>query len=350
MTDIDRAQGHAEAVADTPTGHYVPIIDIGQFLEGSPQGKADVAAAMRHACENIGFLQIVGHGIDPELIARTYSLSKEFFDRPLGEKLAVTAPSPDQVRGYSAVGAEGLSYSLDEVTPGDLKESFSIGPVEVSDDPYFTSAQAGPHFAPNLWPPGSQEFRTVYTAYFEAMAKLSADLMRIFAVALELPEDFFAPKLDRHISMFRTLNYPDQPDEPQPGQLRAGAHSDYGSLTILRQDSAPGGLQVRDRMGQWKDIPATEGALVVNIGDLMMQWTNDRWISTMHRVVNPPRTHAKGSRRISLVFFHQPNYDALVECLDSCADPSNPPKYAPVTSGDHLYSKFVKQTTFGAGV
>ncbi len=351
MSNVESPKdGHAEAVAEVRSGHYVPIIDIAPFLAGDPQGKADVAAAMKDACENIGFLQIVGHGVDPKLIDRVYELSQAFFDRPLKEKVTVTAPSPDQVRGYSAVGAEGLSYSLDEVAPGDLKESFSIGPQAVGDDAYFTAPEAGPHFAPNLWPEGMDEFRQAYEEYFAVMATLSEDLMRIFAVALELDEEFFTPLLDRHISMFRTLNYPDQADEPAEGQLRAGAHSDYGSLTILRQDSAPGGLQVRDLTGQWRDIPATEGALVVNIGDLMMQWTNDRWTSTMHRVVNPPRDRASGSRRISLVFFHQPNYDALVECLDSCRDPQHPPKYEPVTSGDHLYSKFVKQSTFGAGV
>jgi isopenicillin N synthase-like dioxygenase len=341
---------HPDAVAEVRTGHYVPVIDIAPFLAGDPQGKADVAAAMKDACENIGFLQIVGHGVDPELIDRVYRLSREFFDKPLADKTPVTAPSPDQVRGYSAVGAEGLSYSLDEVSAGDLKESFSIGPEADAGDPYFTAPEAGPHFAPNLWPEGEPEFRRAYEEYFDVMAKLSEDLMRIFAVALDLPEEFFTPKLDRHISMLRSLNYPDQPDAPQENQLRAGAHSDYGSLTILRQENAPGGLQVRDLQGVWRDIPAIEGALVVNIGDLMMQWTNDKWISTMHRVVNPPRDQANGSRRISLVFFHQPNYDALVETLESCIDPEHPSKYAPVTSGDHLYSKFVKQSTFGAGV
>jgi isopenicillin N synthase-like dioxygenase len=343
-------EGQADTAAAASTGRYVPIIDIGPFLVGDAQGRADVAAAMRDACENIGFLQIVGHGVAPDLLERCYSLSKDFFDLPLQEKLKVKQPSPDQVRGYSAVGAEGLSFSLDEVSPGDLKESYSIGPAAVPDDPYYMAAAAGPHFAPNVWPGAPTELRATYEQYFEVMAKLSADLMRIFAVALDLPENFFSDKIDQHISMFRTLSYPDQPEEPKAGQLRAGAHSDYGSLTILRQDNAPGGLQVRDRSGSWQDIPPTEGALVVNIGDLMQQWTNDKWLSTMHRVVNPPRTAAKGSRRVSLVFFHQPNYDALVECLDSCQDAEHPAKYEPVTSGDHLYSKFVKQSTFGAGV
>src|SRR5208337_5055335 len=120
------------------------------------------------------------------------------------------------------------------------------------------------------------------------------------------------------ISMLRALNYPNQELPPEAGQMRAGAHSDYGSLTIVRQEEAPGGLEVLNEDGEWVGVEAVPGALVVNIGDLMMQWTNDLWKSTMHRVVNPPRDKALGSRRISLVFFHQPNYDAMVSCLASC--------------------------------
>ncbi|MBN9530079.1 MAG: isopenicillin N synthase family oxygenase [Alphaproteobacteria bacterium] len=329
----------------------VPMIDVSPFLSGDPAGKLAVARQIGDACRDIGFLTIVGHGVPDALIQATYDTAKAFFDLPEEEKNKVARPAPDQVRGYSPLMGEGLSYSLDEATPPDLKESFSIGPVDVpAGDPYFTGAEAGPHFAPNVWPAEPAAMREIWSDYFRAMEQLSAQLMRMFAVALGLPEHFFDDKIDRHISMFRALNYPDQAEPPQPGQLRAGAHSDYGSLTIVRQEDAPGGLQVQNEDGEWLDVKPTPGALVVNIGDLMMQWTNDLWRSTMHRVVNPPRDKALGSRRISLVFFHQPNYDAMVECLEGCARDDLPPKYAPVSSGDHLRSKFVKQTTFGAGV
>lgn len=329
----------------------VPMIDVSPFLSGDTAARQQVARQIGDACRDIGFLTIVGHGVPESLIQATYDTAKAFFDLPEAEKNRVERPAPDQVRGYSPLMGEGLSYSLDEATPPDLKESFSIGPVDVpTGDPYFTRPEAGPHFAPNVWPEAPAAMREIWTDYFRAMEQLAAQLMRMFAVALGLPETFFDDKIDRHISMFRALNYPDQAEPPQPGQLRAGAHSDYGSLTIVRQEDAPGGLQVRNEDGAWVDVKPTPGALVVNIGDLMMQWTNDLWRSTMHRVVNPPRDKALGSRRISLVFFHQPNYDAMVECLDGCAGDGLPPKYAPVSSGDHLLSKFVKQTTFGAGV
>ena len=329
----------------------VPVIDISGFRSGGPAAKHAVVRQVGQACRDIGFLIISGHGVPDALIEETYRTSKDFFALPPDQKAAVDRPAPDQVRGYSAVGGEGLSYSLDKPAPPDLKESLSIGPIDVDDtDPYFTGPVAGPHFAPNVWPEQPAGLRTAWTAYFQAMERLAADLMSMFALSLDLPEDYFADKIDRHISMFRALQYPSQVTAPELGQMRAGAHSDYGSLTILRQEQRPGGLQVLNKAGEWVDVPAIPGTFVVNIGDLMMQWTNDLWASTMHRVVNPPQEHASDSARISLVFFHQPNYDAVVSCLPGCASTGQPAKYAPVSSGDHLLSKFVKQTTFGEGL
>lgn len=328
----------------------VPVIDIAPFLAGSPQGMKEVAEQLGRACEEIGFFQIVGHGVDEAFIERVYDVSKRFFDLPDEVKATAAQPAPDQVRGWSAVGKEGLSYSLDAEAPGDLKEKMDMGPPNVPDgDPYFTCEAAGPHFAPNVWPAEPAGMRELWEEYFLTMSELSRQLMRIFALALDLDVEFFEDKIDKHISMFRALNYPDQPDEPLAGQLRAGVHSDYGSLTIVRQEDRPGGLQVMSKTGDWVDVPVIPGGLVVNIGDLMAEWTNDRWVSTLHRVVNPPRDLAFDSRRISLVLFHQPNYDALIECLPSCLAPGEEPKYAPISSGDHLHSKFLKQTTFGEG-
>jgi len=128
-----------------------------------------------------------------------------------------------------------------------------------------------------------------------------------------------------------------------PGQLRAGAHTDFGTMTILKPDAAPGGLQVRTPAGEWAPVKAPPGALVVNIGDMMARWTNDRWVSTLHRVVNPPPDAALGSERLSIGFFHQPNYDALVECLPSCRGAGEPPRYPAVRAGDHLHAQFSAQ-------
>ncbi|KAF1022876.1 MAG: 2-oxoglutarate-dependent ethylene/succinate-forming enzyme [Paracidovorax wautersii] len=324
----------------------VPVIDLQPWFTGAPPGKDAVARAIDAACRDIGFLVITHHGVDPALIARVSEASRQFFALPLADKRRVDRPRDDAVRGFSAVGEEGLSYSLEQAAPGDLKESFSIGPSGVPDDDYHRGPAAGPHFEPNAWPQGIAGFQEAYTAYFEVMSELARELMRMFALALQLPEPFFDDKIDRHISMFRVLSYPPQRTAPEPGQMRAGAHSDYGSLTIVLPDGP--GLQVFNKAGQWVDVPQVEGGLVVNIGDLMMQWTNDAWVSTLHRVTNPPLDNGpRNTRRQSLVFFHQPNYDAVIECLPSCLAEGEAPKYAPVTSGDHLQSKFLKQTTFG---
>lgn len=326
---------------------HVPVIDLAPYFEGTPEGRRRVAQEVDEACRSIGFLVITNHRIPTQLIERVSEVSRQFFALPLQQKRAVDRPRFDAVRGYSAIGEEGLSYSLEEATPGDLKESFSIGPANVPLDEYHRGPAAGPHFEPNIYPP-VPGFRAAWDEYFERMSGLSQTLMRIFALALDLPETFFDQYIDRHISMFRVLSYPPQVDAPLPNQLRAGAHSDYGSLTIVRPDDK--GLQVRNKAGDWVDVPLVENALVVNIGDLMMQWTNDQWISTMHRVQNPPAVAAATNRRQSLVFFHQPNYDALIECLPTCLAPGESPKYEPISSGDHLRSKFVKQTTFGGTV
>lgn len=331
------------------TLQYVPIIDLAPYFSGQPEGKAAVARAVRQACKDIGFLVITEHQIPAELIQRVSKQTRAFFDMPLAEKRKVDRPSPEMVRGYSAVAEESLSYSLEESAPGDLKESFSIGPSDVPADDYYHNALAGPHFAPNVWPPEQSlpGFQAAYREYFSAMSELAQSLMRLFALALDLDEHFFDDKIDRHISMFRTLSYPDIKTEVEAGQMRASAHTDYGSLTIVRPDNALGGLQVRNRQGEWVDVPYVADGFVVNIGDLMMQWTNDEWISTLHRVVNPPLASATDNRRQSLVFFHQPNYDTLIECLPGCLPAGSVPRHAAVTSGDHLLAKFVKQTTFG---
>jgi len=320
----------------------IPLIDIGPFLEGSAAGKRKGAEEVARACEEIGFFTIVGHGVPKDLTDRMYTVSRAFFDLPLEEKMKVKRPFPNRAPGYFPSGSRNFAYTLDQKTPPDLMEGLAIGPVDVPDQEYYRRPEAQSYFGPNVWPAEPDTLRPTWIEYFHTMEKLAADIMRIFAVALKLPEDFFADKIDKHISVLRANHYPEQPVPPLPEQLRAGAHSDYGSLTILRMDDAPGGLQVYNRRGEWVDVMPVADSFVVNIGDLMMLWTNDRWISTLHRVVNPPRDQALGSARLSLVFFHMPNYDTVVRCIESCHGPDNSPKYPPVTTGEHLTMKFRK--------
>jgi isopenicillin N synthase-like dioxygenase len=169
--------------------------------------------------------------------------------------------------------------------------------------------------------------------------------MHIFATALHLPADFFDTKIDRHISILRSNYYPKLSRPPRDKQLRGGEHSDYTAFTILWQERTPSvGLQARDVDGVWIDVPAIDDTFVINIGDSLMRWTNDKWVSTQHRVVPPPFEIARDHDRLSLAYFVQPNYDAEIKCIETCQSAERPAKYPPVLNGDYLYSKFSKQT------
>jgi isopenicillin N synthase-like dioxygenase len=176
------------------------------------------------------------------------------------------------------------------------------------------------------------------------MQTLAGELAQLFASALSLPEHYFDSRIDRHISILRANYYPAQNNAPLARQLRAGGHTDYTAFTILWQEAVRGGgLQVRDKSGAWLDVPALPGTFVVNIGDTLARWTNDSWVSTMHRVVNPPAAIAAESDRLSLVYFFQPNYDAVIECVPSCHSAAHPPRYAPIANGEFLAMKFAAQ-------
>jgi isopenicillin N synthase-like dioxygenase len=298
-----------------------------------------VAAAIDDACREVGFFQIVGHGIQPDLERAAWSLAHEFFELPIDSKLAVTIPAGDAY-GYGPFEEERLAASLGTPTPPDLKETFSIGPpadrAERVDDP-----AAAFVFSATPWPDAPVRMRPTMRAYYDALASLVERLMSLMATALGLDDDAFESSIDRHTSALRLLHYPDLAEhDVEPGQLRAGAHSDYGTLTLLRQDDAPGGLQVCDVAGRWHAVPAVPDAYVVNVGDALARWTNDRWRSTLHRVAVPPADADRDCARQSIAFFHNANWDAVIQCLPGCASDERPPRYPPVTAGRHLMDKF----------
>jgi isopenicillin N synthase-like dioxygenase len=319
----------------------IPVVDISAFRSGDPAARVAVAAAVDKACTETGFLLVSGHGIPDALIDAMRAVSMRFFDQPDAAKQPFRMP-PDRYRGYISLGSEALANSMDQETPPDIKESYSIGPCDTPDDAYHQAARPANFFATNMWPDMAPEFREVWTAYYRSMEDLATTLMRIFAVGLGMDEGYFDDKVDRHISNFSVIHYPPQDKPPLPGQLRAGAHTDYGSLTIVKPDAAEGGLQVLAKDGSWLDVPHIPEAFVVNLGDLMAEWTNDRWVSTLHRVVNPSSKAGPESRRLSMAFFHQPNYDAVISCLPTCTGPDNPPRYSTTTSGEHVWMKITK--------
>ena len=292
----------------------IPVIDLGAA------GDRDLVREVARACEEIGFFAVTGHGVPRAVIADLVARSYAFFDLPQAEKLAVRRPRPEQNRGYIAPGEERLARLRGEETPPDLKELYTIGPFDLPDEPYFTGPAAYPSFAPNLWPERPTALKAALQAYWRELDRVARVLCRVFAQALDLAPDFFADKTDRHISQLRIMHYPPPQVAPLPGQLRAGAHSDLGMMTLLYSDNNIGGLEVMNRAGRWVPVPVIGDAFTVNLGDLMMRWTNDRWRSTPHRVVNPPDAASNRSRRLSIGMFFIPNYDAVVAPIAAPGD------------------------------
>ena len=270
----------------------------------------DAVDDLRRACEDIGFLVITGHGVAPELVAEVDSVSRAFFDLPLDEKLRLRGDvlQPDRPV-YRPVRSESLGTTSGAARRGDLKESLDYGPT----------------LPGVVWPERPRELESAYRRYLAAMNELGGRLRRMCASAIGYDEDFFERLFDERASSLRVINYPELDAQPQEGELRAGAHRDYGFLTILRSENVAGGLEVQTHAGEWTAVETPPDSFVVNLGDMLAEWTGGRWVSTLHRVALPPQD-VSGTRRQSLVFFHNPREDAYVEALGK-------------TAGDYILAK-----------
>ena len=313
------------------TRNGIPVLDLQRFESADPTVVAGAARELDEICREIGFVVISNHGVPEETQNALYDAAQSFFDLPLAAKMTVRRPHHDQNRGYIPYGEETLARMHGGDTPPDFKEVFAIGPFARPDDRYHSQELSYPNFAPNLWPSAPPALDPALKAYFLALEDLSRRLARCFGLALGLSADWFADKLDRHASQLRLLHYPAPSHELEPGQLRCGVHTDLGMMTILRNEAAAGGLQVRPRGSDWIDAPAIDNTFIVNIGDLLMRWTNDRWVSTPHRVAVPEAEARSLSRRLSIGYFTRPNYDASIACISTCTDAAHPARYAPTT-------------------
>lgn len=328
----------------------VPVIDIAPFLSGDPAGKKAVAEAVAAACTEIGFFAITGHGVKQDLVEDLREAAHTFFEQSEDIKRRTVHPVKDTPRGLRVMQGESLGRTLRPDATPDLKEFYHYGRETWPDAPYYTCPEGQQYFIPNIWPDEPESFRKACLAYYAEMERLVTDLGHIGALALGLREDWFEDKLDRHVTAVRLNYYPLLDQAPPPGQIRAGEHTDYGFFTILMGEDEAGGLQVKTRSGKWIDVETRPDFFVINIGDLLMRWTNDTWLSNLHRVVNPPEGSKPTRGRLSVGYFTQPNYDAMIECIPTCTGADNPPRYAPVQSGKYRDLKYEQGNDIGDAV
>jgi isopenicillin N synthase-like dioxygenase len=305
----------------------LPVLDM-RLLDGDAAGRASFGRALRAACVGTGFFYVSGHGVAPGLIGRVLEEARGFFALSEAEKLAVDLRANRFNRGYEKMRAQTLEAGM----PPDVKEGFYMGQDLALDDPRVVAKRF--NHGPNFWPEGRAGFRAALEEYACVMTSLSVRLMHGLALSLELDWDYFDRFCHDPLFILRLLHYPPQPANPQPGEKGCGAHTDWGTLTLLYQDEV-GGLQVQDRSGRWLDAPPMQGTFVVNIGDMVARWTNDLYTSNLHRVVN-----LSGRDRYSIPFFFEGNAEYPIECLPSCSSADNPPRYAPVSVTDHLLEMY----------
>ncbi|MGE0854062.1 MAG: isopenicillin N synthase family dioxygenase [Hyphomicrobiaceae bacterium] len=322
----------------------IPIIDL-------TKSESTIVAEVDSACAEIGFFVLVNHGVPQAIIDALHALTLEFFDLPLAEKMKVARPSPEVNRGFIASGTETLARinGAGQGVPADYKEVLTIGPFGFPDEPYFTGPAAFPSFYPNLWPARPAGLKEAMIAYWNAMAKVEMRIIRVFERALGLWPGFFDDKLDRRINMMRLIDYPPYHGTPLPGQLRAGVHTDLGMFGMVNQSNDVAGLEVQDRRGNWIAPPIRRDGFICNLGDLLARWTNNRWMSTPHRVANPSPGAGAAARRTSLVYFTTPNYDAVIECLPTCLSAGEVPIFAPITVDGYRRSRFAQTFNPSAG-
>ena len=303
-----------------------PKFNLKKFEKSKDVQRKELCTQLDRICRETGFLILNGHGVSNEIIEAQWAIISEFFDLPNSKKQEAAVPFPGYPYGWIGPNQESLAASRGKKTPPDLKESFNGGPLQIlagiEDQRAYDFC-----YQPTIWPE-IEGFKEAWCAYYTEMELLAKRVMSAFAQALNLEATFFNPFIRDPISALRALNYPATFNVSEEGQQRAGAHTDYGSLTILLPQPGTAGLQIFNN-GMWVDVPTEEGCFVINLGDLMELWTSGRWVSTLHRVVAKPHQ----PQRKSLAFFHQPDWEAKITAIGSSDCVS-------VISGPYLMDKF----------
>ena len=303
-----------------------PRFNLEHFENSLGAERKKLSTALDKMCSETGFLVIEGHGVPQKVIDDQWAIVSEFFSSSLEIKKEVKVPYKGYPYGWIGPDQEALAASKGEVTPPDLKESFNGGPLTIQKNIKDTAAYQF-CYQPTLWPK-INGFREIWESYYSEMENLAKRIMSAFAEALDLEHHYFDDFINNPISALRALHYPATKNKIFEKQQRAGAHTDYGSLTILLPQADTSGLQIMKK-NSWIDVPAIKGCFVINIGDLMELWTAGRWVSTLHRVVAKPDQSA----RKSLAYFHQPDWESVIKPINSDSDET-------VVSGPYLMNKF----------
>ncbi len=313
----------------------IPLIDLTDALAPGAPRTAEVASTIRGAATTSGFFYVKNHGVPLDLIDEQFQITREFFDLPLEDKNSVTLKNSTSAHGWESLGTQ----TLDASAKPDLKESFYAGVEYAEDHPYVLKKYH--NYGPNQWPETLPAMQAQCTQYIAAMRKLAERMMQLLAVSLGLPEAYFGMVHDSPMATLRLLRYPPHPEGADELTFGAGAHTDWGAVTLLAQDKH-GGLEVAMPDGTW--VPATPipGTFVVNLGDMIPRWTNGRYHSNPHRVRN---VSSGGAPRYSIPFFYNPDFEAVVSPVSTCVSEEDPARFEPCTVGEHLAEMYRK--TYG---
>ena len=306
--------------------NQVPVIDVSPLFSSDTAQIAVVAEQIRQASVEIGFFYVKAHNIPPELLDAVQIASKYFFSLPESCKRSIQVNQAH--RGYvpfAQTKQPGRKFA-------DLKESFNFAFPFTADDPLVLEGKT--LIGLNQWPKDELAWRRILERYYFEIFELGQKILEAFALTLQLPTNFFRERYKRPLVRARLLHYPHQEPSHSDEQFGAAEHTDYGAITILWQDEV-GGLQVKNRSGQWMDAAPIANTFVINIGDMLERWSNHLFVSTPHRVIN-----RSGRERYSIPVFYDPDYDAVISCLPHCASAENPEQYPPIVAGDYITARY----------
>lgn len=312
----------------------IPVIDV-SGLQGDDEALTKVAKEISAACSDVGFFYVKNHSVSPSIVNKAFQYAGQFFDLPKQKKDKIHIEKSQYMRGYFSHGSDKSDGIL-----GDKKEGYDMARDLPTSHPYVTSKL--PFYGPNAWPDHPTQFQAAMIEYHQSMLDFGLSLLRAFAVGLDMPAQFFDDKFREPMAQMRLLRYPKQVGDFSTG-IGAGEHTDFGWITMIAQDEHRA-LQILTKSNEWIYVDPIPGTFVVNVGDLMSRWTNDRYLATMHRVVNENNVE-----RQSIAYFMDPDYYAEVDCLSSCHSVSNPEKYTPVIAGEYMNQRFHETTTFRNG-